>query len=309
MDNVNPPQGQDPQQHQPTQPFRFTPGWPGGSAGYGQGPEGQYGQPQPGDPYAQFGPSQPGQYAQPEPGSPYMQPGSPYMQPGQPGQPPSGGPYSPGPGQPRRRRLHWGAGIAAVALLAAGGTVAGLKLAGNSSAAAPANAAQATALNSEINSNGTSSSSCQNSSGASGTSGTSSSTSSSSKSGKTRCHPRHLHLLRLVRGMYGEVAFHTSSGTETLAFERGAIQSVSDGHVVVRARNGTTWTWSLVSNSVVRKGGKSSASALAKGELVFVGGQATGSTKDIRLILVRPASGSQGSSSSQSSTSSSSSSE
>jgi hypothetical protein len=320
MDNVNQSPGQDPQEHSPTQPFRFTPGWPGGNAGYGQPPAGQPGQRQPGQ--GNPGPAQPGghggpggPYVQPQqPGSPYAPQDSPYTQPGSP-YAPQGGPYAqadgpyaqPGPyataggapppkgTKPPSKRLRWTAGISAAVLLGAGGTIAGLQLAGNGSSPAMANAAQATALNNELSSNG-SASSCQPASGSSGSSGSS----SSSQTGKTRCHPRHLHLLRLVRGMYGQVAFHTSSGTETLAFERGVIESVGGGHVVVRARNGTTWTWSLTSDSVVRKDGKSSTSALAKGELVFVGGQATGTTKDIRLILIRPAAGSQGSSSSSS---------
>jgi hypothetical protein len=319
MDNVNQPPGQDPQEHRPTQPFRFTPGWPGSAAGYSQPPPGQRGypaqpeypgqpdQPQPGSPYAQPEDqyTQPGPYAQP--GSQYAQPGSPNIQSG--GYPPPGGPYTPPgglfppPGSPsrqrgkqRRKRLRWTAGITAAVLLAAGGAVAGLKLAGNSPV--PANAANATALNNELSA-AASSTSCQ---GASGTS-PSSQPSQSSQSGKLRCHWHHLHLLRLVRGMYGEVAFHTPHGTETLAFERGVIESASGGSVVVRARNGTTWTWTLVSNSVIRKNRRTAtSSALSKGDLVFVGGQVTGSARGARLIMVRRASSSGSSSRSSSST-------
>ena len=303
MENVNQPSGHDPQEHQPTQPFRFTPGWPSGSAGYGQVPYGQQpgspgqpAQPQPG-PYGPYTPPggpydvPGGPYAAPDgppagPGGPYDVPGGPYDVPGGPYSPP-GGPYSPPPSRFRSRKLRWGAGIAAAALLAAGGTVAGLKLAGGSSA--PANSTQATALNNELSTGGVSTT-CPASAG-----------SQSGQSGQVRCHHRHLHLLRLVRGMYGEVAFYTPGGTRTLAFERGTVESVSGSQVTVRARNGTTWTWTLVSDSVVRKDGQvSTRSELAKGERVFAGGLAVSGAKDIRLIIIRTASGSSGASGSQS---------
>jgi len=45
MDNVNQPPGRDPQENPPTQPYRFTPGWPGGAG------DSQY----PGQPGARYG--------------------------------------------------------------------------------------------------------------------------------------------------------------------------------------------------------------------------------------------------------------
>jgi hypothetical protein len=60
--------------------------------------------------------------------------------------------------------------------------------------------------------------------------------------------------------------------------------------VVVRARGGTTWLWTLTSTSVVREDGKrGTGSALKPGELVFTGGPVTGSTRDVRLIVIRKA--------------------
>ena len=73
--------------------------------------------------------------------------------------------------------------------------------------------------------------------------------------------------------MDGEFTFHNSTGFHTLAFERGTIQSVSGSEVVVRAPDGTTWTWLIVSDTVVRQNGsKTTTSALAQGQSVFVGG-------------------------------------
>jgi hypothetical protein len=106
-----------------------------------------------------------------------------------------------------------------------------------------------------------------------------------------RCHGLRRHLLRfvLLRGIAGQFTFHTKNGTRTLAFERGVIKSVSGGVIVVRAVNGLTETWHLVSNTVVREHGKkSSASALTSGEPVWVGGPVLSGARDARLIVIRP---------------------
>jgi hypothetical protein len=96
--------------------------------------------------------------------------------------------------------------------------------------------------------------------------------------------------LRHLGGMYGQATFDTKKGVRTLAFERGTIESVSDDHVVIRARNGMTEAWTLTSKSVVRENGKRATdSALAAGELVFTGGPVTGSIRDVRLIVIRKA--------------------
>ncbi len=102
---------------------------------------------------------------------------------------------------------------------------------------------------------------------------------------------RHrLARVALLRGIDGQFTFRGKGGTiRTLAFERGIIQSVSGGDVVVRASDGTTWTWVLGSESVVRESGKKTAtSALAAGEPVWVGGPVVSGAKDARLVVIRP---------------------
>ena len=104
--------------------------------------------------------------------------------------------------------------------------------------------------------------------------------------------------LRALGGVHGEFTFHNSTGYHTVAFERGTIQSAGSD-VVVRAPDGTTWTWLIVSDTVVRQnGGKTTTSALAAGQTVFTGGPVVSGSKDARLIVIRP--GSSGSSSSSS---------
>ena len=98
----------------------------------------------------------------------------------------------------------------------------------------------------------------------------------------------------LLRGIDGQFSFRTKAGTvRTLAFVRGVIQSVNNGtSIVVQAADGSTWTWQLVSTTVVRdKTGKISTSTLAVGEPVWVGGPVVSGVKDARLIFVRPPSG------------------
>jgi hypothetical protein len=99
---------------------------------------------------------------------------------------------------------------------------------------------------------------------------------------------RLLGRLRLLGGMYGQYTFETKQGPRTLAFERGTITSVTGSDVVIRATDGTTWTWTLTGTSVVREDGtRVPASMLGQGQLVFTGGPVTGSTRDARLIVIR----------------------
>jgi hypothetical protein len=106
------------------------------------------------------------------------------------------------------------------------------------------------------------------------------------------CHGLRRRLFRvfLLRGIDGQYTFRTNQGTiRTLAFERGITQSVSGSAIVVRAVDGTTWTWDLVSNTVIREDGKKTAnSALTSGEPVWVGGPVVSGAKNARLIVIRP---------------------
>jgi len=96
--------------------------------------------------------------------------------------------------------------------------------------------------------------------------------------------------LRLLGGMHGQFTFGTRTGPRTLAFERGTVTSADGADVVVRAADGTTWTWVLTSTSVVREdGARAPATALAAGQLVFAAGPVSGANRDARLIVIRAA--------------------
>jgi hypothetical protein len=103
--------------------------------------------------------------------------------------------------------------------------------------------------------------------------------------------------IRHLGGVEGNVTFRNKKGFHTLSFERGTIQSVNGSDVVIKSPDGTTWTWKIVSDTVVRRnGGKTTASALSAGEQAFAGGPVVSGARDARLIIIRPAdSGTSGS--------------
>jgi len=206
---------------------------------------------------------------------------------------PAGGygspPADPSSTRSRKKRLfRWGAGITLAGFLAGGGIALaavsggfwdGTAAASSASYASGASSAQAAELNSAL------------------------STAASSASTPPARVRWALGRLRRLGGVDGEFTFHNKTGFHTLAFERGIVQSVSGSDVVIKAADGTTWTWQIVSDTVVRKNGaKTTTSALSAGETVFAGGPVVSGAKDIRLIVVRAASssGSSGPSGSES---------
>jgi hypothetical protein len=96
--------------------------------------------------------------------------------------------------------------------------------------------------------------------------------------------------IRHLGGVEGNVTFRNKKGFHTLSFERGTIQSVSGSDVVIKSPDGTTWTWKIVSDTVVRQnGGKTTASTLSAGEQAFAGGPVVSGARDARLIIIRAA--------------------
>jgi hypothetical protein len=207
-------------------------------------------------------------------------------------------PYGRFPSVPdrKKRMIRWGVGITLASFLAGGGIA--LAMSGGSSPAASAASTVSGASGSSGASGG---------SGAGQAQGTMLNSALSTASGTTPL-PRlrwALGRLRALGGVDGQFTFHNKTGFHTLAFERGTIQSVSGSDVVVRAADGTTWTWLIVSNTVVRENGsKTTSSALSAGQTVFAGGPVVNGDKDARLIVIRPNSSSSGSGSSSSSSSS-----
>jgi hypothetical protein len=206
-------------------------------------------------------------------------------------------------GRPGRRRhvIRWAAGAAAVAVLAGGGAA----LAASSGSASPAPASPASALDALLSSAGAPATADQaaTSPAAPGPATPAHPCAKGAAALRGAGHPRparraaavcrgRLGRLRLlIRGEHGEVTYRAKDGTsKTLAFERGKVTAVRGTAVTVAAADGTTWTWHLVSDSVVRQGGQQvSASGLAAGQRVFAGGPVVNGADDARLIVIAPA--------------------
>lgn len=175
----------------------------------------------------------------------------------------------PGSAPPLRRRLRWGAGITLAAFLVGGGITLAAVSVGDTAVASPVSSSQGAQLNTAL---------------------TDAAGSSAVPAARVR---RALGRIRRLGGVEGTATFRNKKGFHTLSFERGSIQSVSGSDVVIKSPDGTTWTWKIVSDTVVRKnGGKTTASALSAGETVFAGGPVVNGARDARLIIIRT-SGSQ----------------
>jgi hypothetical protein len=183
---------------------------------------------------------------------------------------PVGSPSPSGPSR-KQRMLRWGVGVTLAGFLAGGGIAWAVSSSGSpaagpsatTSTAGTALAGNAAVLNSALN----------------------------TEASGTATLPRlrwALARLRAIGGVDGEITFHNKTGYHTLAFERGTITSLSGSDVVVRAPNGVTSTWLIVSDTVVRHNGtKTTKGALATGQTVFAGGPIVNGARDARVIVIR----------------------
>ena len=194
---------------------------------------------------------------------------------------PAGGPYpaetpDPAAGARKKRILRWSAGLTLAGFLAGGGIAFALSGSGTPAAsAANTTSAQAAVLNSAFSTAGTTAANVP-----------------------LRRIRWALARLRALGGIDGEFTYHNATGFHTLAFERGTITQVNASDLVVQAPDGTTWTWLIVSNTVVRQDGSwTPTSSLANGETVFTGGPVLAGAKDARLIVIRPGGSGSGSNS------------
>ena len=88
--------------------------------------------------------------------------------------------------------------------------------------------------------------------------------------------------------MHGQITVASKKGPKTIAFERGTVQSVSGGAVVVKAADGVTWTWQVSSDTrLFLARHRVGAGALAAGQRVAVVGLVTGGTDQARRVLIR----------------------
>ena len=93
--------------------------------------------------------------------------------------------------------------------------------------------------------------------------------------------------LALVGGEYGQVTFQGKTGPKTAIFERGTVESATGSVITVKAPSGTTWTWDLLTSTIIRAAGQGTAQAKpAIGDRVLVVGLAASGVRDARLIHI-----------------------
>jgi hypothetical protein len=80
------------------------------------------------------------------------------------------------------------------------------------------------------------------------------------------------------------VTFNSKSGPVTAVFERGTVESDTGSVITVTAKDGTTWTWDLVTNTVVRQDGQTAT--VATGDQVFVAGTQASGVNSARLVRI-----------------------
>ena len=217
------------------------------------------------------------------------------------GTPAGASPADPSLARARRKRFfRWGAGITVAGFLAGGGITLAATTGGLAAAPAAAGSSANGAVSNGAVSNGPSSNgplsdgSLSDGPLSDGQGAVlNSALSAAAGSGPTATPARvrgALRRLRLLGSIHGDVTFSDKTGFHTLSFERGTIESVTGSTVVIKAADGTTWTWQIVSDTTVRKNGaKTTTSALSAGETVFAGGPVADQTRDARLIVIRAA--------------------
>ncbi|HTZ94434.1 MAG TPA: hypothetical protein VMB74_18740 [Streptosporangiaceae bacterium] len=93
--------------------------------------------------------------------------------------------------------------------------------------------------------------------------------------------------LALVGGEYGQVTFQGKTSPRIATFERGTVESANSSAITVKAPDGTTWTWDLLSSTIIRAAGQGKAQAQpAIGDRVLVVGVVSSGVRDARLIHI-----------------------
>jgi hypothetical protein len=93
---------------------------------------------------------------------------------------------------------------------------------------------------------------------------------------------------RALIGVHGETTVRArGGGFETYAWQRGEVTATSGTALTVKSADGLSWTWAVTGDSKVRKNGdKSTPSALATGDDVFVLGRPSGDTRSALGVVV-----------------------
>jgi hypothetical protein len=89
-------------------------------------------------------------------------------------------------------------------------------------------------------------------------------------------------------GIHGEATVRARDGKfATYTWQRGQVTALSAGSLTVKSADGVSWAWTMNSDTRVRKNGaRSTPSALATGDNVFVLGQPDGDGRTAQGVVV-----------------------
>ncbi|HEX6469117.1 MAG TPA: DUF5666 domain-containing protein, partial [Streptosporangiaceae bacterium] len=87
--------------------------------------------------------------------------------------------------------------------------------------------------------------------------------------------------------LYGETVAKADDGSiKAFDWQNGQVTGVSGSSVTVRSSDGTTWTWTLTGDTLVRKNKKDgSASDIAAGDKVAIAGARSGGTRTAARVM------------------------
>ncbi|MFC4590581.1 DUF5666 domain-containing protein [Sphaerisporangium corydalis] len=88
-------------------------------------------------------------------------------------------------------------------------------------------------------------------------------------------------------GIHGDTTVRARGDFATYTWQRGAVTAASATSLTVKSADGVSWTWTVTSDTKVRKNGaKSTSSAVATGDTVFVLGQPSGDARKAQGVVV-----------------------
>ncbi len=92
---------------------------------------------------------------------------------------------------------------------------------------------------------------------------------------------------RSLIGIHGEATVRARGDFATYTWQRGDVTAASATSLTVRSADGVSWTWTVNADTKIRKNGaKSTSSAVATGDNVFVLGQPNGDARTAQGVVV-----------------------
>jgi Domain of unknown function (DUF5666) len=107
------------------------------------------------------------------------------------------------------------------------------------------------------------------------------------EAGKDKDPRPRLGIRRGLIGVHGDATLRRGKEFVAYTWQRGDVTAASGTSLTVKSADGVSWTWSVTGDTKIRKNGaKSTPSALATGDKVFVLGQPDGNARSAQGVVV-----------------------